>query len=155
MTTTTTTEPTTVSFEVAGKTIGLMAVKVKDKDHHYYVLTPSQEKAKQATMYGVPVDALATSLPTFVVIDGVKVDLTAGLTGKDGDDPAKRRPKRAFSGAVDLPSLGIRMARVSVSQTPTGWNIIATLRRNGSSVSPEKREEAQKANLDALMALFA
>lgn len=157
MTTTTTTtspvvtdEPKALSFEIAGEGLGLLRTDVKAGTHAFYAFRVTDK----ASMYGVPVTAMADSLPTYVVVDGVKVDLTVGLTGKDGE--TDRRAKRSYHGPVTLPSLpGVRQANITVSETKNGgWNIKATITRQPSA-SPEKQAEKQAANLEALKALFA
>ena len=144
--------PKPLPFEISGKKLGLTALQVKGKEHFWWTFTTSGKPAP----YGEPIPALAADLPKFVVVDGHKVDLAPGLTGKDGE--SGRRAKVSYSGPVDFGGdIGVKNLSVSVSvRKDEGWNVVAKVTgQGGGSVSPETAKARQDANLAKLEALFA
>lgn len=145
--------PQAIAFGIAGHTLAMRAVPVKDKPGRvYYVLTKGKNPGRDS-LYGVPAPKLSDELPTSVTIEGVTVHLDASLTGKPEDEAATRRPQRRYQGPVDIPTLeGTRVAKVVISTTKDGeWNITATLRRNGEGKGGASlSHEARMANLASL-----
>jgi len=143
-----------LAFTVAGRTLGLLETKVKDKDHTYFVFRTGDK----ASFTGESFTAWAASLPTEVVIDGVTIPLTLGLTSatdfktKAPIAESARRPRVAGSGTAVFPTIGeSRMYEVAMSVTKAGtWNLKASVRRTGGgSVSPEDRVKAAQAKARA------
>lgn len=136
-----------VKFVVAGTTLPILETPVKDKDHTYYAFRLPNEKASP---YGIGWDALATTLPTSVTIDGQYIALQASLTPAEDKDgkPKVQRNRVSGRGTAAFPSIGEKAYSVSISETTSGlWNIKVTLNRG--SATPESRQATAQAKVAA------
>lgn len=167
--------PVDLSFTIAGIPLGLLETPVNDnpeRKYHCFRLDDAKN-----TGYGQPIPALADTLPSTVVIDGVTITLAVGMSPAtkrtNGEvvavPEAKRYPQATYRGDHVFPSLkgfdgpedeGIRRVSVTISSTHGGktWNVTTRVNRV-PSVSPEERNakalDKATANLAALMARFA
>lgn len=150
-----------IPFTIAGLDLGLLEHEVKDSDRTYHCFG-------KPSMFGNTIPALETSLPDFVVVDGIVLALEHGLTaaevpmrdkatgrpikGADGKTVMltvpedERRARVTYEGVHELPTLGEkRTISVAISVTKTGeWNVKVTANRK-SLESPEERQARTKA----------
>jgi hypothetical protein len=110
-------------LKVAGQEIPLLRFLSKRENECYGVLAKKANGERYLSPYGVQIPALAKDLPAKAVLvgtDGKTVDLNLELGYKDDG-----LPKRFFNAKVNVPGVGDRMVKVNLSQTKSGWNLIA------------------------------
>lgn len=106
----------------AGQELPLLHFSSAKGNDCFGVLAKKADGSRYLSKYGVGIPALAKDLPSSVTIKGGKeevvLDLELGYT-----ESGNR--KVSFSGATEVPGQGKRMVRVNISQTKSGWNVIA------------------------------
>lgn len=156
-------------MEIAGTRLPLIETAVLDREtklpradgRTYFVfrdIDPATKQFKKATGFGVGWAPITDKLPTSLTLDGQVLTLNAGMTSAEFKGKAKTpRPRVSFVGDVTLPSIGEpRTVDISISERADGlWNIKASVRRPGSSVSPEEATAKAKAKAQAANDVFA
>ena len=110
-------------LEIAGQKLPLLHFTSQKGNDCFGVLAKKANGERYLSKYGVGIPALGDDLPlkgSIVAADGSKVDLALEL----GMTESGNR-KVSFSGSKEVPGQGSRMVRVNISQTKSGWNVIA------------------------------
>lgn len=136
-----------ILLTVYGRDIKVLETPVKGKDHTWYALRLPKHSA---TPYGVPIPALAATLPTSVELDGVTFALKAGKTQKGA-------PKVSFTGNAMLPSFEEtdapeRHVTIAFSEQKSGWQAIVKVNRPGGGGGGGASDEQRTAVLAGLLA---
>lgn len=156
---------------IAGEDFTLLATEVTKKDEHGNKVGTGKFwhcfRVDDRTSFGVVWDALAATLPTSIVIDGVTVPLEVAKQDATYTDRLTKKVKvrttrhmqAKGSGTFDSTTLHEPRA-YSVTITDTGddvWNITIKVNRGngGGTVSPVSKLERAAANRAKLAAFLA
>lgn len=121
--TSTTTAPVAPLVMVtAGVELPLLHFRSAKENDCFGVLAKKADGTRYLSKYGVGIPALAENLPDTVTIKGDTEEITLHLEKGFTDS---NNPKVSFSGTKEVPGQGTRMVRVNISQTKSGWNVIA------------------------------
>lgn len=150
-----------LTLTIAGQTLPILETEAKSGNKYHTFREPHHKNG----MSGVAIPALATSLPTEVLVDGITIPLEHGLTPATRRDeagvtiaiPENERRKNA-TGAVTtvFPTIGEqRTATVGISaRKDGGWNIKVTVNRGTGAASPASAAKRQTTTMAALQALM-
>lgn len=108
-----------VALEISGKGLRLQPAISQKSGKVYFVARLTNQSPGQAAMYGAPVGpSFFAGLPQTATVNGVEIELALGETG--GGNPRTRGVATVSIDGTDY------RATVQVSQTPSGFCIMAT-----------------------------
>lgn len=150
-----------LTLTISGQSLPILETEAKSGNKYFTFREPHHKNG----MTGVMIPALATDLPTEVLVDGVKIPLEHGLTSATTRDEAgvtiqipeaDRRLRASGSVTTTFPTIGEeRTAQVAISMRKDGgWQVKVTVNRGTGAASPASAAKRQATTMAALQALM-